>query len=98
MSDETFKPCPKCGVGRIYHGAFCKPTLAAKPHNQEIMTTPAIQRLEAWMKEITDLLCYQPEIPVAHKTEICNALHAFQKEIEAAPMCVPIAQPEGGAK
>jgi len=49
-----------------------------------VLTRPAVQRLEAWMKEITDLLCYQPEVPLAHKTEVVNAMVAFSKEIEAA--------------
>jgi hypothetical protein len=41
------------------------------------------QRLEAWMMEVTDLLCYQHQVPLAHKTEIVNAFRAFQKEVEA---------------
>lgn len=45
------------------------------------LSKPAVQRLEAWMKEVTDLLCYQPEIPLAHKTEIVNALHLFSAEL-----------------
>ena len=45
------------------------------------LTRPAVQRLEAWMKEVTDLLCYQPEIPLAHKTELVNAMKAFEREI-----------------
>lgn len=56
------------------------------------MTTAAVQRLEAWMKEVTDLLLYQPDIPVAHKQFVAEAMVAFTKEIEAAPMCA--AQPE----
>lgn len=46
------------------------------------MDTPAIQRLEAWMKEVTDLLCYQPEVPTAHKTCVVDAMMAFTKEVE----------------
>lgn len=45
------------------------------------LSKPAVQRLEAWMKEVTDLLCYQPEIPLAHKTEIVNALNLFSLEL-----------------
>lgn len=45
------------------------------------MSKPAAQRLEVWMKEITDLLCYQPEVPLAHKTCIVDAMTAFQKEV-----------------
>ena len=49
------------------------------------LTLPAIQRLECWMKEITDLICYQPEVPMRHKTELCNALHAFRMELGPNP-------------
>jgi len=42
---------------------------------------PALQRLEAWMREITDLLCYQPEIPLAHKSALLEAFVAFQNEV-----------------
>lgn len=45
------------------------------------LSKPATQRLEAWMMEITDLLCYQPDVPLSHKTELVNALKLFQKEI-----------------
>jgi hypothetical protein len=45
------------------------------------MTKCSVQRLEAWMKEITDVLCYQPDIPMDHKTCIVNALKLFQNEI-----------------
>jgi hypothetical protein len=49
--------------------------------NADELTVPAVQRLEAWMKEVTDLLCYQPEIPVAHKSCLIDAFVAFQNEI-----------------
>jgi hypothetical protein len=47
----------------------------------EQLTVPAIQRLEAWMREVTDLLCYQPDIPLDHKTAIVEAMVAFRKEL-----------------
>ena len=45
------------------------------------LTEPQIQRLEAWMKEVTDLICYQPEVPLAHKSALIDAFVAFQNEI-----------------
>jgi hypothetical protein len=39
------------------------------------------QRLEAWMKEVTDLLCYQPEVPLAHKQAVVEAMQAFTKSL-----------------
>lgn len=45
------------------------------------LSVPAVQRLEAWMKEVTDLICYQPEVPIAHKSALINAFVAFQNEI-----------------
>jgi hypothetical protein len=54
---------------------------AARVNYLNGVSKPAFQRLEAWMREITDLLCYQPEVPTAHKTELANALHQFLREI-----------------
>lgn len=48
------------------------------------LNVPASQRLEAWMKEVTDLLCYQPEIPLTHKTCVVDAMAAFTAEVEAS--------------
>lgn len=48
------------------------------------MSTPELQCLEVWMKEVTDLLCYQPEVPLSHKTELVHALQAFIKENKRA--------------
>lgn len=45
------------------------------------LSTPAIQRLEACLKEIVDCLCYQPEVPLAHKSCLIDAFVAFQNEI-----------------
>lgn len=42
---------------------------------------PVTQRLEAWMKEVTDLLCYQSDIPLAHKECLVNAMLKFSKEL-----------------
>lgn len=46
------------------------------------MTIPKEQRLEAWMGEVTSLLCYQPDIPQDHKTVLVNAFKLFEKEGE----------------
>ncbi len=48
---------------------------------KDILTEPAVQRLEAWMKEITDLIAYQPEVPLDHKEALLDAFIAFQNEI-----------------
>ena len=48
---------------------------------KQALSVPAVQRLEAWMQEISDLLAYQPEVPMAHKTAMIDALMAFKKEI-----------------
>lgn len=46
------------------------------------MTRATEQRLEAWMREVTDLLCYQPEVPMAHKTALVEAMQNFGRQIE----------------
>jgi len=57
---------------------------AAVRSSEMVLTRAWAQRLEAWMVEVTDLLCYQLDVPLAHKTEIVNALKAFQKEVDQA--------------
>ena len=37
--------------------------------------------LESWMREVTDLLCYQPEIPMAHKQTMVDAFAKYRKAI-----------------
>ena len=49
-----------------------------------VLPRAAVQRLEAWMREVTDLLCYQPEVPMTHKTCVVDAMLAFARELEAA--------------
>lgn len=44
------------------------------------MTKAQEQRLEAWMREVTDLLCYQPSVPMDHKKLLVEALEAFARE------------------
>jgi len=46
------------------------------------ISVSASQRLEAWMQEITSVLCYQPDIPVDHKTVIADAMHEFSEELK----------------
>jgi hypothetical protein len=51
-------------------------------HKERVMLPdPVIQSLKLWMAEVTSLLCYQPEIPMAHKTDLCNALTDFDKAL-----------------
>lgn len=38
------------------------------------------QRLEAWMDEVTALLCYQPEIPMVHKQAVVEKLADYKKQ------------------
>lgn len=35
--------------------------------------------MAAWMDEVTSLLCYQPEVPLKHKEDLCNALNEFKR-------------------
>jgi len=37
--------------------------------------------LEAWMREVTDALCYQPEIPMEHKKSIVQAFSFYRSAI-----------------
>ncbi len=34
--------------------------------------------LEAWMREVTALLCYQPEVPMTHKVDLSNAMQSYR--------------------
>ena len=36
---------------------------------------------ERWMREVTDLLCYQPDIPMEHKTSLVDAFANYRKVI-----------------
>lgn len=42
-------------------------------------SAPAEKALHQWMQEVTSILCYQPEIPLAHKTDLANALAEYEK-------------------
>ena len=37
--------------------------------------------LESWMREVTDLLCYQPEIPMTHKQCVVEAFSRYRTAI-----------------
>ena len=45
------------------------------------LTELSIARLEAWMEEVTAMMCYQPNIPMVQKEELSNAFMAFRKEL-----------------
>ena len=47
------------------------------------MTKEQEQALTNWMGEVTQLLCYQPDIPLKHKTDVCDALNNFMTITEA---------------
>lgn len=42
------------------------------------------QAIQKWMHEVTSLLCYQPEVPMKHKEDLCNALNEFNQVVEAS--------------
>lgn len=44
---------------------------------------PDVSALGKWMQEVTQLLCYQPEVPMKHKEELCNALNEYNQIVEA---------------
>lgn len=37
-----------------------------------------------WMQEVTSLLCYQPEVPMTHKEDLCTALNDYSRVSEAS--------------
>ena len=41
------------------------------------MTNQEKRALVKWMHEVTSSICYQPEIPISHKDDICKALESF---------------------
>lgn len=41
------------------------------------MSKEQTEKLENWMKEVTALLCYQPDIPLQHKVDLSNALKEY---------------------
>lgn len=60
---------------------FPMPEPMSEKTEPQTLPDPVIQSLKLWMAEVTSLLCYQPEIPMAHKTDICNALTDFDKAL-----------------
>jgi hypothetical protein len=36
------------------------------------------EALLKWMQEVTSLLCFQPEVPMKHKQDLCDRLNDFQ--------------------
>ena len=36
--------------------------------------------LQLWMQDVTSLLCYQPEVPHAHKESLVKALDHYNKQ------------------
>lgn len=47
----------------------------------ERLSASAIQKLEYWMQEVTELICYQSDVPEVHKRALVEALEAFKLEI-----------------
>ena len=58
------------------------PVAASATSKPDVLPRPFVQKLETWMKEVTDLLCYQPGVPNVHKQNVIDAMIAFSKEIE----------------
>lgn len=44
---------------------------------------PDVEALGKWMHEVTQLLCYQPDVPQTHKIDLCNALNEYNMVVEA---------------
>jgi hypothetical protein len=44
---------------------------------------PDVAALQKWMNEVTQLLCFQADVPMQHKTDLCNALNEYNMVIEA---------------
>lgn len=40
--------------------------------------------LQLWMQDVTSLLCYQPEVPLAHKESLVKALDHYNKRCAEA--------------
>lgn len=86
--------CPTCGYlmtadeSKGYRG--CPTGMHAAKHERVcLLSKPAVQRLEAWMREVTDTLAYQPDIPMTHKTCVVDALMAFTREVSPAEAPTP---------
>lgn len=45
--------------------------------------------LGKWMNEVTQLLCFQPDVPTQHKTDLCNALNDYNMVKEAQKLAQP---------
>ncbi len=44
------------------------------PKSEEQLILELCNAILEWMEDITGVLCYQPDIPQAHKTEIADAM------------------------
>jgi len=64
LSNTSDLQCTVCGAGRGM------PEDKPKPTKKEL-------RLYLWMQDITSLLCYQPEVPHAHKESLVKALNDY---------------------
>ncbi len=42
-------------------------------------TAPSVVALTKWMHEVTALLCYQPEVPLKHKEDLCAAMNEYDQ-------------------
>jgi hypothetical protein len=45
------------------------------------MNENQIKAIQKWMEECTQILCYQPDIPLAHKTDLANALFQVNRAL-----------------
>lgn len=48
--------------------------------------SPVDEALFAWMQEITALLCYQPDVPMKHKEDLCKSLNSYGLVITASKL------------
>jgi hypothetical protein len=49
----------------------------------------AFYGMTKWMEEATALLCYQPEVPMKHKEDLCDAMNEYKQILHAIEITEP---------
>ena len=52
-------------------------------------TTAQSEAMTKWMEEVTALLCFQPEVPLKHKEDLCAALNDYKQVLHAIEITEP---------
>ena len=47
------------------------------------------EAMTKWMEEVTSLLCFQPEVPLKHKEDLCAALNSYKQVLHAIEITEP---------